>query len=98
MKIKIKKEDIFDFIVGNSHYDPIEKTIDPTRYEVFDCGIYDNTTKKILEQGEDYKYFCFQISHLRKSAPNMERKEIDQLCLELEEIAPTHIILFNEEV
>lgn len=97
MNIKIKKEDIFDYVVGNSHYDPIEKTIDPTRYEVFDCGIYDNAAKKTIQQGEDYIHFCSQVSYLKKSAPNMERKEIDQLCLELEEIAPTHIILFNED-
>jgi hypothetical protein len=93
MEIKVKKEDIFDYVVGNTNYDPIEKIIDPTRYEVFNCGIYDNVTKKILEQKEDYEYFAFQVMHLRKSAASMERKEIDQVCLELEEIAPTHIIL-----
>ena len=84
MNIKIKKEDIFDYVVGNSHYDPIEKTIDPTRYEVFDCGIYDNAAKKTIQQGDDYIHFCSQVSYLKKS---------DQLCLELEEIAPTHIII-----
>jgi len=93
MEIKVKKEDIFDYVVGNTNYDPIEKIIDPTRYEIFDCGIYDNATKKIIEQEEDYNYFTFQVSHLRKSAAKMQRQEISQLCLELEEIAPTHIIL-----
>ena len=93
MEIKVKKEDIFDYVVGNTSYDPIEKIIDPTRYEVFDCGIYDNVTKRGLEQGEDYAYFSSQITNLKKSVKNMARKEIDQLCLELEEIAPTHIIL-----
>ena len=93
MKIKVKKEDIFNYVVGNSSYDPIEKIIDPTRYEVFDCGIYDHIEKVMIEQEEDYNYFAFQVSHLRKSASKMQRKEIDQICLELEEIAPTDIIL-----
>ncbi len=93
MEIKVKKEDIFDYVVGNTNYDPIEKIIDPTRYEVFDFGIYDNSIKKVIKQKEDYDHFCFQVSNLRKIASKMQRKEIDQLCLELEEIAPNHIIL-----
>ena len=44
--IKVKKEDIFLFVVGNSMFDPMEKCIDSTRYEIFDTFIYDNETDK----------------------------------------------------
>jgi hypothetical protein len=93
MQIEIQKEDIFNYIVGNTDYDPIEKIIDPTRYEVFDCGIYDHVEKIMLAQEEDYNHFASQVSRLRSSASKMHRKEIDQICLELEEIAPTNILL-----
>ena len=36
VKIKINKYDIFDYAVGQTTFDPIEKCIDPMRYEVFD--------------------------------------------------------------
>jgi hypothetical protein len=93
MDIKVTKEDIFNYIVGNTSYDPIEKIIDPTRYEVFDCGIYDHFKKVTIKQKEDYNYFTSQVSNLRKSVSKMQRKEIDQICLELEEIAPINVIL-----
>ena len=41
-KILINKCDIFNYVVGNSRYDPIEKCIAPHRYEVYDYFIYDN--------------------------------------------------------
>jgi hypothetical protein len=93
MEIKVTKEDIFNYVVGNTSYDPIEKEIDSDRYEVFDCGIYDHFEKIMLDQEQEYYYFAAQISKLRKSASQMQRKEIDQMCLELEEISPTNVIL-----
>ena len=33
MDIKIQYEDIFDYVVGNTSYDPIERHVDPERYE-----------------------------------------------------------------
>lgn len=95
MKIKIKKEDIFDYVVGNSSYDAIEKQIDPTRYEVFDCGIYDNNTKTIVDQDEVYVQYCKHVSNLRANAraDKMSYQEIERICQEIEEIAPTEIKL-----
>jgi hypothetical protein len=93
MNIKVNINDVFDYVVGNSNYDAIEKIIDPARYEIFDCGIYDNKTKRMIEQSEDYSKYCSAISNLRKHAKNMERWEIDKLCLEIVEIAPKSIIL-----
>ena len=97
MNIKIKKEEIFEYVVGNTQYDAIEKIIDPTRYEVFDCGIYDNREKKMLKQGKEYEIYCSHVTNLRKRAKEMKPSEINQLCLEIEEIAPTIINLNVQE-
>lgn len=93
MKIKIKKEDIFDYVVGNSNYDAIEKIIDPVRYEIFDCGIYDHDKKKLLPQSEDYESYCAFVSNLRKTAKTMTPYEIEKICVEIEEMAPKEINL-----
>lgn len=93
MKIKINKTDIFNYVVGNSNYDPIEKIIDPLLYEVFDVSILDIKKKEFFGQNDKYKNFCSQVSRLRKNAPNMNRSEVMKICTELEEIAPTEINL-----
>jgi hypothetical protein len=93
MNIKIKKEEIFDYVVGNSNYDAIEKIIDPVRYEIFDCGIYDNKQKKMLKQSKEYEIYCAYVTNLRRDAKEMKKSEILQLCLEIEEIAPKEINL-----
>lgn len=93
MHIKIHKEEIFEYVVGNTQYDAIEKIIDPTQYEVFDCGIYDNRTRKMLKQSKEYEIYCAHVTNLRKRAKEMGKDEIKQLCLEIEEIAPTEINL-----
>ena len=35
MNINVDRHDIFDYVVGNATYDPIEKCIDPTLYETY---------------------------------------------------------------
>lgn len=91
--IKIRKEEIFEYVVGNTQYDAIEKIIDPIRYEIFDCGIYDHLAKKMLKQSKEYEIYCAYVTNLRKSAKEMQRSEILQMCIEIEEIAPTEINL-----
>ena len=95
MHIKIRKEDIFEYVVGNTQYDAIEKIIDPSHYEVFDCGIADLHTKKMLKQSKEYEIYCAYVTNLRKNAKGMKQSEILQLCLEIEEIAPTEINLYE---
>jgi len=92
-KIEVKKEDIFLFVVGNSMFDPMEKCIDSTRYEIFDTFIYDNETDKKYNQNEVYAKFCWEVTKLKNNAPKMSRDEIARLCEEIEEIAPKHISL-----
>ena len=86
--IKVDRNEVFDFVVGNSIFDPIEKCIDPTRYEVFDTFIYDNETDKKIIQGPVCNKFCWEVSKLKNNASNMSRSEIIRICEELEEIAP----------
>ena len=59
MKIKIKSEDIFDYVVGNSNYDAIEKDLDPRRFEIFDVSIYDHKAKVFYDQSKEYKNYCY---------------------------------------
>ena len=92
-EIKVKKEDIFLFVVGNSMFDPIEKCIDSTMYEVFDTYIYDNDTAYKYNQDEIYAKFCWEVTKLKNNAPQMSRDEIARLCEEIEEIAPKFVNL-----
>lgn len=93
MKIKVNQSDIFDYVVGNSVYDPIEKIIDPTCYEVFDVSIYDRKRKEFYGQNQEYQNFSIQVSQLRKNSAKMNRAEVIRICVELEEIAPVEINL-----
>jgi len=92
-KIKISANDIFDYVVGSSNYDPIERCIDPTRFEVFDVTIYDNQNKLSLKQDEKFLFFSSEVSKLRSIAKEMDPREIQSLCNELAEVAPTEINL-----
>ena len=91
--IKINRNDIFNFVVRNTNYDPIEKIIDPVRYEVLDTHIYDHAKKISLNQSEEYVNFSKQVSLLRSNTPQMDRLEIERICDELAEIAPTGLYL-----
>tara|TARA_Y100001937_G_scaffold44802_1_gene62973 strand:- start:1842 stop:2141 length:300 start_codon:yes stop_codon:yes gene_type:complete len=91
--IKVKSYDIFNFVVGNSVFDPIEKCIDPTRYEVFDGFVYDSKTKENIVQSHEYQRFCWEVTKLKQLSRKMERKEIESVCEEICEIAPEYILL-----
>ena len=86
--IKVDRNEIFNFVVGKSIFDPIEKCIDPTRYEVFDTFIYDNETDRKYVQGPVYNRFCWEVNKLKNLSENMTGAEIIRICEELEEIAP----------
>lgn len=91
--IQVNQNDIFNFVIGKDGYDPIEKCIDCSVYEVFDEFIYNNKTKETIDQEEDYTIFSKQVSNLKSKAKNMQYEEILRICEELEEIAPKYIIL-----
>ena len=80
VKIKVDPNYIFTYVVGNSMFEPIEKCIDSTRYEVYDSFIYDLKTKDYLNQGEQYQKFYIEVAKLKKMAKEMSQKEIESLC------------------
>ena len=43
--IKINAKDIFDYIIGETGFDPLEKQIDPTRFSISEKGIFDKISK-----------------------------------------------------
>lgn len=91
--INISYNDILDYVKGMSSYDPIEKCIDPMRYEVFNHFIYDSETKNKIFQEEDYIQFCIEVGRLKKLAQGMQQSEIKSICSEILEIAPKKIQL-----
>ena len=52
--IQVSRYDIFDYVVGNSTFDPIEKCINPIRYEVFDTFIFDSVKKMQHRSGRSF--------------------------------------------
>tara|TARA_R100000995_G_C3399829_1_gene84353 strand:- start:147 stop:437 length:291 start_codon:yes stop_codon:yes gene_type:complete len=93
VNIQVKSHDIFNYVVGNSVFDPIERCIDPSRYEVFDGFVYDNKTKENITQGHEYQKFCWEVTKLKQLARKMERREIESVCEEIAEIAPTYVLI-----
>ena len=95
--IKINKNDIFNYVVGKSQFDPIEHCIDPTRYEVQECFIYDHERRQRQKQTEEFAFFNKEVYKLRGIIQDphkpISRGEIIKICKELEEIAPTTIKL-----
>jgi hypothetical protein len=95
VNILLKKSDIFNYVVGNSSYDPIEQCIDPTLYETYSNFIlrHDGDRQEYLYQDVEYEYFFKEMTKLKKTAPKMESPEILRICEELEGIAPKTINL-----
>jgi len=93
VNIRVSRHDIFNYVVGHSVFDPIEKCIDPTRYEVLDGFIYDCKTKQKITQSHEYQRFCWEVSKLKQFTEKMNRREIESVCEEIEEIAPTYVLL-----
>jgi hypothetical protein len=91
--IKVNTHDIFNWVVGNSVFDPIERCIDPTRYETFDSFVYDSETRTNITQNEEYQKFCWEVTRLKRLSRKMEKQEIESVCKEISEIAPTYVLL-----
>ena len=91
MRIKIEQADIFNYVVGNTTYDPIERQIDPEKYEVYDHAIYDHTRKVSIPQSETYHNYMEHLRNLKERAKDMDSFEITKLSEEIHEISPKHI-------
>jgi len=93
--IKVNSNDIFNWVVGSSVFDPIERCVDPTRYETFDAFIYDSKTKTNILQAEEYQKFNLEVIKLKRLSRKMNKREIQSVCEEICEIAPQYVILNN---
>ncbi len=93
VNIKVSADDIFEYVVRNSNFCPIEVKIDKERYAAYDPFIYDSVEKEMIEQDEVYESFCKQVSKLRENALEMSGDEIYRICIELEEISPKTVKL-----
>ena len=91
VNIEVDPNYIFSYVVGNSLFEPIEKCIDSTRYEVYDAFIYDLKTQNYLDQGEEYQNFYWEVVRLKGLAREMSSREIKSLCEEIAEIAPKYV-------
>jgi len=93
LNIEVDTDDIFEYVIGNSCYCPIELQIDCERYATYDPFIYDSENKEMIHQDDPYVSFSTQVSTLKSKASKMNGDEIYRLCVELQEIAPKTIKL-----
>ena len=91
--VKIDSGDIFDYVVINCDYDPIERCIDTTIYETYPSYIFNIRDQENVEQGEDYKWFYKELVKLKVKSIDMHTSEILRLCEEIAEISPKTIKL-----
>tara|TARA_R110001632_G_scaffold145544_1_gene262300 strand:+ start:188 stop:487 length:300 start_codon:yes stop_codon:yes gene_type:complete len=91
--IKVNQDDIFDFVVGKSQYDPVEKCIDASRYSTYRSFIYDFKNSETLDQSSIYRLFWREIRLLKKRSFKMGGEEIVRICEELKEISPKELYL-----
>lgn len=86
--IKLDPNDLFRYVVGNTLRDPIEACIDSeNRYEVFDSGIFDHTTKQILIQDSSFVDFCTAVSELKSIVGQLSTEEIISRCKDFSSIS-----------
>ena len=88
LNIQVDTDDIFEYVIGNSCYCPIEIQIDCERYATYDPFVYDSINKEMIHQDDPYVDFCTQVSLLKANAPKMSGDEIYRICVELQEISP----------
>ena len=103
--IKVRKQDILRFVLGESGTHPIEAYLDRAysmdeRYEVYDAFIYDSFLQERAVQGVPYISFVKEVDKLRKiilGDEHISKREIFSLCDELQEIAPASVSVPTEE-
>lgn len=93
LNIKIDHNDIFDYVVKNTLFHPIERHVDPTQYLIYEESIFNTATKEVVPQNQDYKNFFRFVQDLKQKSANMEISEIVRLCEQLEDIAPKTVNL-----
>ena len=93
MKIRIKYQDIVNYVLGSCGYHPLELIIDPVKYEIENDFIRDKKTSIIYHQEDDYSKFMKKILILKASAKDFDALQIQGFCREIEQFAPLEINL-----
>jgi hypothetical protein len=93
MKIRIKYQDIVNYILGSCSYHPLELVIDPMKYDIENTFIQDKKTAKVYDQTEDYCKFMTKVSILKNSAKEFDALQVQGFCREIEQFAPLEINL-----
>jgi hypothetical protein len=93
MKIRIKYQDIVNYILGTSSYHPLEFVVDPMRYEVGSDHIYDIKAQKKHQQNDDYCKFISKIEILKSAVKDFDSLQVQSFCREIEQFAPLEINL-----
>jgi uncharacterized membrane-anchored protein len=93
MKIRIKYQDIVNYVLGSCGYHPLELVIDPVKYEIENTFIRDKKTEIVYNQEEDYTKFMEKISTLKSCIKDFDALQIQCFCREIEQFAPLEINL-----
>lgn len=100
---KVFPEDIFDYVIGNSPYDAIEKQMTQTQrqvFELFDEFVVNVENSDIYPQSKGYMEYMKFVSNLKYDFHHkkMSYDETYAICVEIAEISPNHINLeFNKQ-
>ena len=55
------------------------------------CWVYE--TKEKITQSSEYQRFCWEVTKLKQLTDKMQRREIESVCEEIAEIAPTYVLI-----
>jgi hypothetical protein len=93
MKIRIKYQDIVNYVLGSCSYHPLELEIDPMRYEIKANSILDTKTQIEHPQEEDYCNFIVKVEQLKLAAHDFNSLQVQEFCREIEDFSPLEINL-----
>jgi hypothetical protein len=52
-----------------------------------------NKPKEKITQSSEYQRFCWEVTKLKQLTDKMQRREIESVCEEIAEIAPTYVLI-----
>lgn len=91
--INITFKDVFDYVINNTSYNPIEKYLDPTLFETCTDFIKNKKTGESIDQDPNYKFFLIKLEQLRSIAKEINLKDLESACEEMTESCPKKIFL-----
>lgn len=99
MIAKVIPEDVFDYVVGYTPYDPLELCMTAGQRQVFELensAVTHLGTREQYPQSKDYHKYKQEVEKLKaiyQQTPNMMWNEVYQIAEEIAEIAPKQVNL-----